>query len=390
MIIGIDIRSIGKKQTGGEAVFFNLVKNLALIDNKNEYKLFTDISEEAVISKIKKDLGIENKPAFEVISLVAVSPLRNKFGWNVWTLPKYLRKNPVDIYHTQYITPFFVPKRTKIVTVIHDISFNFFPQFIKLADLFFLKTLIPLSLKRADKIIAVSKFTCDEIVKYYEIDPRKSDWIYNAVADNFSKEDTLPEKLDTIRKKYDLPEKFILYIGTMQPRKNLPVMVEAYAKIKNIIPEIKLVLVGGKGAYNFDKNIGKTIHKFHLSADVVFPGFVPEEEKPAFFKLAKAFCFPSRYEGFGIPVLEAFAAGTPAVISDIAPHREIAGKGALFFDPKDTNDLAEKLKQIIQDENLRNKLVEKGKMQARKFSWKNSAEKMLDIYNKMTSIDRKS
>ena len=176
MRIGIDIRNIGKKRTGDEMVFFNLVKNLAEIDNENNYKLFTDINNKETVVDIKKRLGIENKDNFEIISLKSSS----KFIWNFWTLPNYLRKNPVDIYHTQYITPFFVSKKinhhtknphkrlwnnllvmlhlrksgvgVKIITIVHDISFNFYPRFIKFLDLFFLKILIPMSLRRADKV----------------------------------------------------------------------------------------------------------------------------------------------------------------------------------------------------------------------------------------------
>ena len=139
MKIGIDIRNIGKKRTGDEAVFFNLTKNLALIDDRNDYKLFTDIVDGNKILEIKNNLGIADKSNFEIISLKA----KNRFVWNFWILAKYLRKNPVDIYLTQYITPWFVPRKIKILTIIHDISFNFYPQFIKFSDLFFLKKLIP-------------------------------------------------------------------------------------------------------------------------------------------------------------------------------------------------------------------------------------------------------
>ncbi|PJA86678.1 MAG: hypothetical protein CO141_03465, partial [Candidatus Moranbacteria bacterium CG_4_9_14_3_um_filter_42_9] len=244
MIIGIDIRNIGKKRTGDEVVFFNLAKNLAEIDQKNEYLLFTDITEKNTLDEIANRLGVVGKANFKIISLRTL----NRFSWNFWALPMYLKKNPADIYHTQYITPFFVSKKIKIITTIHDISFNFFPQFIKLADLFFLKILIPLSLKRADKIIAVSKFTRGEIIKYYKINQEKIDWVYNAAGDDFLEKNVSPAQLEEVRKKYDLPEKFIFYIGTMQPRKNLALLVEAFGKVKEKIPDLKLVLAGGKNA----------------------------------------------------------------------------------------------------------------------------------------------
>jgi glycosyltransferase involved in cell wall biosynthesis len=225
MKIGIDIRNIGKNRTGDEAVFLNLVKNLAKIDKVNSYKLFTDITDKETLEKIKKDLGIENSDNFEMVPLST----KNRFSWNFWTLQKYLRENPVDAYLTQYVTPWFVPKKIKIYTVIHDISFNFYPRLIKFSDLLFLKLLIPLSLRRADKIIAVSNFTRGQVVDYYRIDPKKVLTIHNAAADKSV--DLSEERIVDAKAKYKLPEKYILYLGTLQPRKNLPVLIEAYAQL---------------------------------------------------------------------------------------------------------------------------------------------------------------
>ena len=291
MIIGIDIRLIGKKRTGDEVVFFNLVKNLALIDAQNEYFLFTDILDESILQEIRMSLGIENKNNFEIISLKA----KNKFDWNFSVVAKYLKKNPVDIYHTQYILPFFVPKNIKLVTTIHDLSFLAYPEHIKFSDLAFLKILIPRSLKRATKIIAVSEFTKNEIIKYYKINSEKIEVAQNAVGENFLKSLTESESpfAQDIEKKYSLPKKFILYVGTMQPRKNLPLLIEAFAKVKNEIGETKLVLCGNRDAHNFDLKIDAKIKEFSLEKDVFFPGFIDERDKPAIFKLARVFCYPS-------------------------------------------------------------------------------------------------
>jgi len=374
MKIGIDIRNIGKKRTGDEVVFFNLVKNLVDIDQQNEYFLFTDILEENILQDIKNDLGIENKNNFQIISLKSA----NKFIWNIWTLPNYLKKNLVDIYHTQYILPFRISKNIKLITTIHDVSFNAFPELIKLSDLFFLKLLIPRSLKRADKIIAVSEFTKSEIIKYYKMAPEKIKVAYNAVGDDFLS-DVSQEKLEEIKRKYNLPENFILYIGTLQPRKNLPILIEAFASSK-LGQSYKLVLCGNKDAHNFDEKIDEIIEKNNLSNNIIFPGFIDEKDKPAIYKSAGIFCYPSLYEGFGIPILEAFASGTPALVSDIPPHREIAGDGSLFFDPKNFQDLSEKLLKISVEENLRNDLARRGKFRLNDFSWKKTAEKTLQIY----------
>lgn len=378
MKIGIDIRNIGKKRTGDEVVFFNLTKNLAIIDQKNEYKLFTDIIEENILEKIKKDLEIVDKNNFEIISLKT----KNRFFWNFWALSKYLRKNPVDIYLTQYITPWFVSKKIKIATIIHDISFNFYPRFIKFFDLFFLKVLIPMSFKRADKIIAVSKFTQDEIIKYYKIDPKKVDWFHNAVSEDFLTQDVSEEKIKAVKEKYKLPEKYILYIGTLQPRKNIPALIEAFALLKLEIAEnfnLKLVIAGGK-ARNYDDLIDETIKKNNLVEDVFLPGYIAEEDKAAIMKGAEIFVFPSFYEGFGLPIIEAMSLDIPTIVSDIPSHREIAQNSALFFNPKISGELYKKIKEVIESDIVRNNLSRNSQEQIKTFSWRKSAEKIKGIF----------
>jgi glycosyltransferase involved in cell wall biosynthesis len=377
MKVGIDIRLIGKKQTGSEAVFFNLAKNLAVVDSKNEYKLFTDVTSAAALEKIKTELDIASKDNFEIVSLKA-----NKFSWNFWTLQKYLRKSPVDVYLTQYITPWLVPKKIKIITIIHDISFKVFPEFIKKSDLFFLNWLIPRSLHRAYKILGVSRFTADEIIKHYKVDPKKVDWFHNAISEDYLGQDYSLEKQQSVREKYKLPEKYILYIGTHQPRKNILALVEAFADLSPEMPGIKLVLAGGRG-HNTDRRVDAMIEKMSLGEKVILPGFIDEEDKAALMAGAKIFCLPSFYEGFGIPILEAMSVGTPVVASDIAPHREIAGEAVSFFDPYVSGELSQKIKEILSNEVLRKSLIENGRRQVEKFSWRATAEKVKGIFESL-------
>lgn len=443
--IGIDIRNIGKKRTGDEAVFFGLVKALALISdtsnlrahtnatkNKNiKFYLFTDIDNEKVLKNIKRDLGIERREDFEVVSLKTPSLIlpiekgkklfNNKFIWNVWTLPRYLRKHPVDVYHTQYITPFFVSKKIKIITHIHDVSFKAYKRFIKWSDLFFLKILIPLSLKRADKIIAVSKFTKYEIVKYYKVNPGKAEVVYNAVSSLFGKgrvrerfekrekkgntqisnsfQITLNPpflKGEKLKEKYGLPEKFILYIGTLQPRKNIPMLIKAYVKIKNKIPDIKLVIAGNREARNFDKKIYEVIESFQIppnppfpkgenSGDIIFPGFIEEKDKMDLIAMAHLFVFPSLYEGFGIPILEAMSRNVPVAASDIPSLSEVGDNAYAKFNPRGLDEMAKILYTACINKSLRKKLINLGQSRARFFSWEKSAKKMLEIYKKLAS-----
>ncbi|EKD46649.1 MAG: mannosyltransferase B-like protein [uncultured bacterium] len=381
MKIGIDIRLIGKNRTGDENVVFNLVKKFAQINTTHEFKLFTDVTDGEKIKVIANSIGIDGNDKFEIISLET----KNRFAWNFWTLPLYLRKNPVDVYHTQYITPFFVPHTVKILTIVHDISFNFFPQFMKFSDLFFLKTLIPLSLRRADKIMGVSKFTQDEIMRYYDIDSEKVEFMHNSIGEEFLKKEISKDELEAVREKYKLPEKFILYLGTLQPRKNIAQLVEAFARTikENGAENLKLVICGNRGSHNYDKRIDEQIIKNEVADSVFFPGFIDEEDKVAVFRLAHVFAFPSLYEGFGIPPLEAMSQDVPVLCSNIPSLKEIAADGALFFDLRSIDDFSKKLYDISMNNDLRNELIRSGKTRINSFSWENSARKMLATYENM-------
>lgn len=378
MIIGIDIRLIGKKRTGDEVVFFNLVKNLAKLETKHEFQLFTEITDQKTLQEISEKLGIIGRKNFKITSLKCA----NRYAWNFWTLGAHLRTSPVDVYLTQYITPFFVPKKIKIATIIHDISFNFFPKFIKFSDLLFLKILIPLSIKRADKVIGVSEFTRDEIIKFYKVSPEKVEFIHNSIGDDFRK-NVETQDLASIRAKYKLPEKFIMYLGTLQPRKNIAELVNAYAAVKDRMDGVKLVICGNRNGHNFDQRIDQAIEKNGLQEDVIFPGFIDEEDKVAIFKLAHVFVFPSLYEGFGIPILEAMSQGAPVLCSEIPSLKEVGKEGALYFDLRSLDDFSKKLYDISMDKNLRERLIRQGMARINFFSWEKSALRLLAIFEKM-------
>lgn len=376
MKIAIDIRNIGKQRTGSEVVVLELTKNILRLDEENEYLLLTDTDDEVVLENIKKSLELSDKGKAQIISLKA----KNKFIWAAWTLPRYMHKNKLDVFHTEYILPFFIPKNIKVVTHIHDVSFKVYREFILKRDLFFLDLLIPRSIKRSDKIIAVSQFTKDEIIKYYKINPHKIAVVFNSI--NIIEGVATEEKKKYVREKYNLPEKFILYIGTLQPRKNVSTLIEAYTKIKKQIPDIKLVLAGDRGAHNFDKKIDEVISKNNLTnEEVLFTGFIGTLDKSLVYQMAEVFVYPSFYEGFGIPILEAMSQGVAVVVSDIAPHREVAQEAGTYFPPASLDILADKLYNICINQQEKNRLIQLGLDRVTFFSWQKSAREMLEIFN---------
>lgn len=378
MKIGIDIRVIGKNRTGDEVYFFNLVKNLAetnrrgLTSTENEYLLFTDRDPKKDFALKEEMERLELGSNFKIIFLN--SP--NRFWWNFWALPKYLKKNPVDIFHTQYIAPFWLPKNTRLVLTIHDISFNFFPEYIKKTDLFLLKALIPRSIRRADKIITVSASERNKLIDFYKVAPEKVDFTYNGVDFKKFSQKFSYEEIKKINTKYKIPDtKYILYLGTLQPRKNIPIIIEAMKYL-----DIKLVIAGNREAHNFDQKIDEAIKKNGLQDKIIFPGWIDEEDKPILLQIAECFVFSSLYEGFGIPIIEAMAAGTPVVCSDIPMFREIGKDAALFCDPKNSQQFAENISKVLEDQPLREKLVRSGIENAQNFTWQKTAKKTSGVY----------
>ena len=299
-------------------------------------------------------------------------------------MPRYLRAHALDIYHTQYIAPLLVPKRTKLVTHIHDVSFRAYPQFIAPLDRFFLNALIPRSLRRADLIVAPSEFTKREIVKYFAVPEEKITVVYNAVAPEFfSEEKGNQERLETIRGKYHLPKAFLLYVGTLQPRKNIPALIAAFARLRESDADLGLVLVGNRSGHHFDAKIGESIARFSLESSVVFPGFVDQADLPMVISLARVFVFPSRYEGFGIPVLEAMSRDVPVVAADTPALHEAAGEAAVFVAPDDTLAWSEAIRSVCASGVLREEYIRKGRVRATYFSWERSARDLLAAYRKI-------
>ncbi|NCU41251.1 MAG: glycosyltransferase family 1 protein [Candidatus Moranbacteria bacterium] len=379
MNIGIDIRNIGKKRTGDETVFFHLASILPKIDTKNTYYLLIENRSEEESSFLRKLLGVENKKNV----FIEMCGLGNKFIWNSFSLPIASRRLRLDIYHTQYIVPFFMPSYTKIVTHIHDISFARLPYYIAFKDLFFLKILIPMSLRNADKIIAVSEFTREEIITYYKTHPSKISVIPNGVGKNFLSLEFSQKKSDDIRKKYGIPKEYFLHIGTLQPRKNIPFLLESFVLFHKRYPSIQLVLTGGRNFSHYDKKIDEIIEKYHLENDVLFLDYVEDNDLIPLIDIAQCVLSVSMYEGFGLPILESMARGVPVICSDISAYKEVSGEGCLRVSLGDIATLSDSLYSVVTDKDLRKRLQSQGKLRAKLFLWEKSVKKLFNLYEEM-------
>ncbi len=227
MNVGIDIRAIGRKRTGDETYTLELVRRLFLCGRKNSYFLYTDTKNEQELKTVKFLLS----PIPSNAKIISVAPA-SKFLWTFFSLPKQVRRDKIDVLHVQYITPLILSKKIALITTIHDVSFERFPQYIKRKDLFFLKTLIPLSLKKASGIIAVSEFTKREIVDCYNIDPEKIFVINNGCDTELFRKDISKEAIEAFKSGYNLKKPFLFYVGTLQPRKNIPFLIKGFTEFK--------------------------------------------------------------------------------------------------------------------------------------------------------------
>jgi glycosyltransferase involved in cell wall biosynthesis len=382
MRIGIDIRAIGQQRTGDEHYTLNLVRSLLKIDNNNQYYLFTNTFKTDDIEK-KIFSEIKNKNA----KIIPVIP-KSKLLWTFFILPKAAKQLKLDVLHVQYITPLWLSSKIKLITTVADVSFKAFPQLINKLDLFFLNIFIPLSLKKADKIIAVSKFTKNEIKRFYKIKSDKIKVIYNGGGETRIYNQKNLDK-NKILNKIGIKKPYLFYIGTHQPRKDLPTLIEAFFSLKRgnySFKNLQLVIGGKLRAHNRDPRINKIITKTKENTenkkflkDLIFTDYLEEQDKIVLFQEAEVFVFPSLYEGFGLPLIEAMNFKVPVVCSDIDSFKEIGDGAVEFFETGNPIDLKNKLNKILGNKKEKNDLIKKGEVRKKAFSWEKTAQEFLNL-----------
>jgi glycosyltransferase involved in cell wall biosynthesis len=293
--------------------------------------------------------------------------------WEQALQPWAVRQAGVDLLHSPaFIAPLFT--HCPSVITIHDLSFLLYPQNFRAGNRRYLRTLTRLSIGRARRVIAVSKSTRADLVRFYGLAPGKVDVVYNGADEAFR---PLPAgEVAAFRQRQGLPPRFLLFVGTLEPRKNVVRLVEAYARLPEGRPP--LMLVGGKG-WLYDEMLSR-VEELHLSDQVHFVGYVPAKELPLWYNAAELFVYPSLYEGFGLPALEAMACGTPVITSTASSLPEVVGAAGLRVDPTDVLALADALARVLGDEAKQEKMRIEGLDQARQFSWQKAARCTVETY----------
>jgi glycosyltransferase involved in cell wall biosynthesis len=282
----------------------------------------------------------------------------------------------VGLFHaTEHLLPKLT--RARSVFTLHDTAYLLFPEYHLPRNRIYLRAMMPRFLRRADRIIAVSENTRRDALRLYPIDPEKIEVIPEGVEARF-RPDVGGDVISHIRRRYALPERFLLSVGTIEPRKNLSTLVEAYAALRSRHPEVGLVIAGSRG-WLYDRFF-EQLRSLGLEDHVVFTGYVPEEDIPALLNAAEVFAFPSEFEGFGLPPLEAMACGIPVVCSNAASLPEVVGDAGLLLPPRDVRGWVTALDRLLDDGQLRADLSARGLARARLFSWDTAASRTLEIY----------
>ena len=390
MRIGIDLRCLEEEKISGVGEYaLEIVRNLLEIDSQNKYVVFSNSYRQRSqhFNFLEKYQNVRLKRLHYPNKLLNFSLWY--FGWP--KLDKLIgppRLSPrsdgaggetggANIFFAPNINFLAISRNCPLVTTFHDLSFERFPEFFtRYARLWHFFFVNPRRIARkSDRVIAVSQSTTHDLNEIYSINPPKPKVVHHGIGGDFKIIDRNDPTLLRVQKKYDLPYKFILYLGNIEPRKNISSLIESFKKFQKSNPDLekyKLVLAG-----NISPLCQNIIKKEKENIQVI--GYIDREDKPFVYNLASLFVYPSLFEGFGLPILEAMACGTPVIASNNSSIPEVAGDAAILIDPNRPQEIFESAQSVLKDEKLYGKLREKGLLQAKKFSWKKCAKETLNV-----------
>ncbi|MCM3906359.1 MAG: glycosyltransferase family 4 protein [Pyrinomonadaceae bacterium] len=365
MRIAIDAHSVGTGLGGNESYAANLIEALAEIDSVNDYTLYVT-RDEAVARFRDRWSNFKVRPTLPHTPLIRI-PL---------ILSAELRSHPVDVLHVQFTSPPFAP--CPVVVSIHDLSFEHLPETFNRRSRAQLRFTVRRSARRAARVLALSEHARNDIISTYRIAPDLVTAIPIAAPNHFRPVDDETE-LQRVRQTYGINGDYILSVGSIQPRKNLARLLAAYERLrrtrrKDDLPQLVLV---GKCAWLYRETL-KAIEEF--GTNVVVTGYVPETDLPALYSGAICFVYPSFFEGFGLPPLEAMKCGTPVITGDRTSLPEVVGDAGVLVNPYDIDAIASAVATMVDDSSLRSRLRIKSLNRARMFDWRETARQTLEVY----------
>ena len=336
MLIAIDAHSVGTGLGGNESYATNLIEALAEVDPINQYTIF-------VTKRSARERFSNRWPNFQVRATLPHTPLVRI----PLTLSAELRRHRVDVLHVQFTAPPLAP--CPVVVSIHDLSFEHLPQTFKRRSRMQMRLTVRRSARNAAQVIARSQHARTDLINTYHLRPELVNVVPLAAPAAFApiRDDN---ELQRVRQTYGIEGDYILSVGSIQPRKNLRRLIEAYSLLRRLHPESKLpqLVLAGKSGW-LEKETRRAAQRDEIGADIRFTGYVADDHLNALYSAATCFVYPSYFEGFGLPILEAMKCGTPVIAGNRTSIPEVAGEAALLFDPFDVNSLVEALKRILHD-----------------------------------------
>ena len=362
MRIGIDAHMLGDRSGGNERFYENILLHMDVPDG---WSIFLFLREGA-------DAG-RYGGRFQIRRLKS----RGAADRYLRELPRLSRELRLDVLHTQYFIPF--RRSCGTVCTIHDICFEHNASWFPKKEYLFQKTLIPYAARHADRVVTVSEYSRQDIVRTYGLDPGRVAVIPNAVDERFWEMGAAD--ITSVRARFGIGDApYILSVGNLNPRKNIARLIRAFCSMKERWGGREKLVIAGKEDYGAGALLPEAGKAGKAGRDIIFTGFVADEELLRLYRGAKCFVYPSLYEGFGIPPLEAMACGTPAAVSDRTSLPEVVGDAGLYFDPENEEEIAECLRRLLTDGDLARSLSEAGRRRARAFDWKRSAADLLEVY----------
>lgn len=370
MNILIDFTQIPRQKVGVGVYALNLVKQIAKLDLENSYHILIQDDEHSLDSSERNNFKLIN------IQSKIFRRLIFRLLLEQWVIPYIIIKKKIDIVHSlHYSFPLLTFGAKKIVTI-HDMTFFKFPKYHEIIKRYYFGFFIHLVARMADKVISLSESTLRDFISLTGARKDKVSVVHLGV--DWTTSSFPRERAELVKKRYGIDGKYLLFVGMIEPRKNVGNLILAYDKLLKVNKDYQLVIVGMKG-WGYRK-VFNLIDDLRLHDKIMFTGFVEEDDKPFIIRDAKIFIYPSIYEGFGIPVLEALSLGIPTVTSNVSSLPEITGGAALLVDPANVDELYSGIKRLLDDETLYQELKKKAVLQARKFSWMKTAQKTIELY----------
>jgi glycosyltransferase involved in cell wall biosynthesis len=366
MRIALDCRTVTAPKTGDRTYALNLSRALVAVDGENEYYFYT--SEPTSLT------------AFEDARFHAVVlPATPRWAWTPLVFPRDLGRKRLDLAHVQYLVPPWAP--CPVVTTIHDVAFRRFPHLFPLKHRVLLNRLIPLAVHHAAAVITGSEATKRDLVEFYDLSPEKVR-VTPYAADPLYRPMERGEAQRAVRRRLGVPVPYVLSVGVLQPRKNLPRLVRAFNRIAQSVPH-RLVLVGKEGWAN--EELSQAVAEAPPGREPHFTGYVADADLPPLYAGADLFIYPSLYEGFGLPPLEAMACGTPVITSNTSSLPEVVGDAGVTVDPLDETAIAAAIQDLLSDPQQLETLAAAGLRRASRFNWRQTARETVALYTEVAA-----